>query len=73
MSGFQSKMEKNVLSLPWFHTSPCEWLFMAVVILFQPISEAKPKAVVSLRSYFPALGTSYMLFFFVFRDWFDGT
>lgn len=50
---------KKFLSLPWFHTSPGDWLFMTVVILFQPISEAKPKAVVSLRSYFPALGTGY--------------
>lgn len=50
---------KKCLSLPWFHTSPGDWLFITVVILFQPISEAKPKAVVSLRSYFPALGTGY--------------
>ena len=54
-----SRRWKKCLSMPWFHTSPGDWLFMTVVILFQPISEAKPKAVVSLRSYFPALGTGY--------------
>ena len=50
---------KKCLSLLWFHTSPGDWLFMTVVILFQPVSEVKPKAVVSLRSYFAALGTGY--------------
>lgn len=59
MSGFQTKMEKKCLSLLWFHTSPGDWLFMTVVILFQPVTEVKPKAVVSLRSYFAALGTGY--------------